>query len=148
MTCMRFLLSLKTKTRYFQSIKNKNSLSHASIFSHPNQILPNPKSPIVLTRAQQQLFRSLSTNNSSLLLKNSSVAPLKHDGHYLDIFLFVQNTNNYDKILEIINTNTYNQHLKKKKKKPIWVYHMRYIYIYIWLSLQHLVSGQSIRITQ
>ena len=132
MTCMRFLLSLKTKTRYFQSIKNKNSLSHASIFSPPNQILPNPKSPIVLTRAQQQLFRSLSANNSSLLLKNSSVAPLKHDGHHLDIFLFVQNTDNYDKILDIINTNTYNQHLKKKKKTNSGLPYEIYIYIYIY----------------
>ena len=103
---------------------------------------------------------ALSPPTAPLLLKNSSVAPLKHDGHHLDIFLFVLNTDNYDKIREIINTNKYNQHLEEKKKMPVRAYHMRYIYGFlffsffffsennIWLSLQNLVSGQSIRITQ
>ena len=86
---------------------------------------------------------ALSPPTTPLLLKNSSVAPLKHDGHHLDIFLFVFNTDNYDKIREIINANTYNQHLEKKKKSLGLPYE-----IYIWLSLQHLVGDQSIRITQ
>ena len=136
-------------------------MSHMLAFSPPQIKFYLTLNPQQFSHMPSNSSSALSPPTAPLLLKNSSVAPLKHDGHHLDIFLFVLNTDNYDKIREIINTNKYNQHLEEKKKKmPVWAYHMRYIYGFlffsffffsennIWLSLQNLVSGQSIRITQ
>ena len=106
-------------------------MSHMLAFSPPQIKFYLTLNPQQFSRMPSNSSSALSPPTAPLLLKNSSVAPLKHDGHHLDIFLFVLNTDNYDKIREIINTNKYNQHLEEKKKNasPGLPYE-----IYIWLS--------------
>ena len=118
--------SLKTKTPSFQSIKSKSSLSRASIFSSPNQILSNPKSPIVLTRAQHQHFPSLSANSSSLLLKFSANSSSLLLTYFCLFWIQIIIQESERSLMQTHTTNIW------KKEKPVRAYHMRYIYGFLY----------------